>query len=117
MQLAHEKSMIQHRSSNISHPGENVAHAQPSVSHKEDGIQNSNLNMGRASVQVKILKRMIGNQQPKLLKSSQKIRLRIGLKMSRKRKLHLSPGKTRKTMKLYSGSLYVFEEMVKNIMT
>ena len=65
MQLAHEKSMIQHRSSSISHPGENVAHAQPSVSHKEDEIQNLNLNMGRASVQVKILKRMIGNQQPK----------------------------------------------------
>ena len=57
--------MIEHRSSNISHPGENVAHAQPSVSHEEDEIQNSNLNMGRARIQVKILKKMVGNQQPK----------------------------------------------------
>ena len=38
---------------------ENVVHAQP------------------ASVQVKILKRMIGNQQPKELKRSQKMRLRV----------------------------------------
>ena len=34
-----------------------------------------------------------------------------------KRKPHLSPGKTRKTMKLYSGSFYLLEKMVKNIMT
>ena len=117
VQLAREKSMIEHRSSNISHPGENVAHAQPSVSHEEDEIQNSNLNMGQASVQGKILKRMTGIQQQNELKRSQKMRLRVGLKMSRKRNPHLSPGKTRKTMKLYSGSLYLLEKMVKNIMT
>ena len=29
----------------------------------------------------------------------------------------LSPGKTRRTMKLYSGSIYLLEMMVKNIMT
>ena len=38
------------------------------------------------------------------------MRLRIGLKMSRKRKPHLSPGKTRKTMKLYSGSTSIGED-------
>ena len=65
VQLAPKKSMIEHRSSNILHPGENVACAQPSVSHEEDEIQNSIFNMGRASVQVKILKRMIGNQEHK----------------------------------------------------
>ena len=59
---------------------------------------------------------MIGNQQQKELKRSQKMRLIVGLKMSRKRKPHLSPGKTRKTMKLYSGSLYLFEKMVRNMM-
>ena len=37
------------------------------------------LNMGRASVQVKILKRITGNQQHKQLKMSQKMRLRVGL--------------------------------------
>ena len=115
VQLARKKSTIEHRSSNISHPCENVAHAQPSVSHKEDEIQI--LNMGRASVQVKILKRMIGNQEREELKRSQKMRLRVGLKMTRKKKSYLSPGKTRKTMKLCSGSLYLLEKMVKTIMT
>ena len=114
-QLARKKSTIEHRSSNISRPCENAAHAQPSVSHKEDEIQI--LNMGRASVQVKILKRMIGNQEREELKRSQKMRLRVGLKMSRKKKSYLSPGKTRKTMKLCSGSLYLLEKMVKTIMT
>ena len=32
-----------------------------------------------------------------------------------KRKPHLSPGKIRKTMKLYYGSLYLLERMVNNI--
>ena len=95
--------MIEHRSSNISHPGENVAHAQPSVSHEEDEIHFQILNMGRACIYVKSLKRMTGNQQPKELNKSQKMRLRVGLKMSRKRKPHISPWKTRKTTKLYSG--------------
>ena len=117
VQLTCEKSMIEHRSSNISHPGENVACAQPSVSHEEEEIQNSIFHMGRAIIQVKSLKRMTGNQQQKELKRSQKMRLRIGLKMSKKKKPHLSPGETRKTMKLYSGSLYLLENMVKNIMT
>ena len=117
VQLAHEKSTIEHWSSNISHPGENVACAQPSVSHEGDEIQIQILNMGCASIQVKILKRMIENQEQKELKRSQKMRIRVGLKMSRKRKPHLSPGKTRKTMKLSSGSLYLLEKMVKNIMT
>ena len=102
VQLAREKSTIEHRSSNVSHPGENVARDKPNVSHEEDEIQNSNLNMGRASVQVMILKRMIENQQPKELKRSQKMRLRVGLKMNKKKKPHLSSEKTRKTMKLSS---------------
>ena len=83
VQLGHKKSKIEHRSSNISHPGENVSCAQPSVSHEEEEIQYSNLNMSRAIVQVKILKRMIENQHPKELKRSQNMRLRVGLKKSR----------------------------------
>ena len=68
------------------------------------------LNMGQAGIQVKILKRMIGNQQPKELKKSQKMRLRVGLKMSKKKKPHFCPGKTRKTMKLYSGCIYLLDK-------
>ena len=60
--LAHEKSTIEHRSSNISHLVENVVHAQRSVSHEKDEIHIQILNLGLSSVQVKILKMMIGNQ-------------------------------------------------------
>ena len=70
--LACKKSMIEHRSSNIAHPGENVAHAQPSVSHDEDEIQNSNSEYGSNKHQVYILKRMTGNQQPKILKGARR---------------------------------------------
>ena len=47
-----------------------------SVSHKEDEIEIKILNMFLASVQVKILKRIIGNQLPKELRS-QKMMLRV----------------------------------------
>ena len=95
MQVAHEKSAIEHRSSNILHPCENVACAQPSVSHEEDKIQNSNYEYGSSKHPSESLKRMIGYHPPKELKRSQKMRLRVGLKKSRKKKPHLSPGKTR----------------------
>ena len=36
--------------------------------------------------------------------------LRVGLKMSKKKNPHLNPGKTRKTMKLYSGSISIGED-------
>ena len=75
--LAREKSTIEHRSSNVPCPVENVAHAQPSVSHEEDEIQNSNFDYVPSKHQSKILKRMIGNQQPKELERSQKMRLRV----------------------------------------
>ena len=64
--LAHEKSTLEHRSNNVPHTVENVACAQPSVSHEEDEIQNPK------SIQVKILKRMIGNQLPKELKGARR---------------------------------------------
>ena len=38
------------------------------------------------------------------------MRLRVGLKMSKKKKPHLSPVKTRKTMKLYSGSISIQQD-------
>ena len=117
MQLDREKSKIEHTSSNISHPSENVAHARPIVSHEEEEIQNSKFEYESSKRPRKLLKRKTGNKQLKELKRSQKMRLRVGLKMRRKRKPHLSPGKTRKTMKLYSENLYLFQKMVKNIMT
>ena len=84
MHLACKKTMIKHWSSHVSHPGENIACAQPSVSHEEDEIQDSNFEYGSSQRPKKILKRMIGNQQQKELKRSQKMRLRVGLKMSQK---------------------------------
>ena len=75
--LACEKSMIEHRSSNVSCPVENVACAQPSVSHEEDELQNSNFEYVPIKHPSEIMKRMIGNQQPKELKRSQKMRLRV----------------------------------------
>ena len=117
VQLARNKSTIEHRSSNISHPGENVACAQPCVSHEEDEIQNSNFEYGSNKRPIEDPEEDDRKPAAKRIKRSQKMRLRVGLKMSRKRKPHLSPGKTRKTMKLYSGSLYLLEKMVKNIMT
>ena len=75
--LAREKSTLKDGCNNAPCTGENVAHAQPNVNHEEDEIQNSNLNMCPASVQVRILKRMIGNQLPNELKRSQKMMLRV----------------------------------------
>ena len=108
--------MIEHRSSNISHPTENIGHAQPSVSHEEDKIQNSNFEYGSNKRRRDDPEDDDRKPAAKRIKRSQKMRLRVGLKMSRKRKPHLSPGKTRKTMKLYPGSLYLLVKMVKNIM-
>ena len=68
--LDREKSTIEHMSSNVPCPVENVVCAQPSVSHEEDEIQIQILIMCLSSVDVKILKRMTGNQQPKELKRS-----------------------------------------------
>ena len=116
VQLAREKSTIEHRSSNISHPGEDVAHAQPSVSHEEDEIQNLNFYYGSSTCPSEDPEEDDRKPSAKRVKKSQKMRLIVGLKMSTKRKPHLGPGKTRKTMKLYSGSIYLLEMMVKNIM-
>ena len=55
---------------------------------------------------------MIENLKKRELKRSYKLRFRVGLRMNRQRNPHLSPGKTRKTIKLYSGSIYILEKMV-----
>ena len=82
VQLAREKSHFEHRSGNNSNLGENVAHAQPSVSQEEEEIQNSNFEYApsKCPSEVKILKRMIENQEQRELKRSQKMRLRVGLR-------------------------------------
>ena len=59
--LARKKSMLKDGCNNAPRTG-------PNASHEEDETQNSNLNMCPASVQVMILKRMIGNQLPNELK-------------------------------------------------
>ena len=75
--LAREKSTLEHRSTNVPCTVENVAHAQPNVSHKEDEIQNSNFEHMHSKHPRTILKRMTGNQQPRELKWSQKMMLRV----------------------------------------
>ena len=75
--LARKKCMIEHRSSIVSHPVENVVHAQPSVSHKEDEIQISNFEYVPRKRPREDPEEDEGNQQPKELKRSQKMRLRV----------------------------------------
>ena len=77
VRLACNKSTLEHRSNNVLCTVENVVHAQPNVSHEEDRIRTEILNMCPASVHVKSLKRMIGNQLPKELKRSQKMMLSV----------------------------------------
>ena len=82
--LSREKTTIEHRSSNVSCPVENVAHAQPSVSHEENEIHNSNFDY------VSIMRPSDDPEEDdrkpaaKRIKRSQKIRLRVGLRMSQK---------------------------------
>ena len=77
MHLAHEKSTIEQRSSNVSRPVENVACAQPSLHHEEDKIQNSNFECVPSKRPSEDPEEVIGNQQLKELKRSQKMRLRV----------------------------------------
>ena len=114
--LVHEKSMIEHRSNNVPCPVENVVHAQPSVSHEEDEIQNSSFEHVPSKRPGEDPEEDDRKPAAKELKRSQKMMLRVSLRMSHKKKPHLSPGKTRRTMKLCSGSIYLLEMMVKIIM-
>ena len=82
--LAREKSMIEHRSSNISCPVENVVHAQPSISHEEDEIQNSNVEYVPIKRPSEDPEEDDRKPAAKRIKRSQKMRLRVGLKMSQK---------------------------------
>ena len=115
--LALEKSTIEYRSSNVSHPVENVACAQPSVSHEEDEILNSNFeyrSSKRPSEEpaeddrkpaAKRIRKEPEDEDQSLAHDDQKVETTF------------KPWETRKTMKLYSGSIYQLEKMVKNIMT
>ena len=113
--LSQEKSHFEHWSGNISNLGENVAHAQPSVSQEKRRLKIPNLTMSQANVQVKILKRMIENQQQRELKRSQKMRISDGLRKSRQRNPFQSHGQI-KTTKKYSESIFLLENTVKSVM-
>ena len=117
VQLAHEKSMIEHRSSNSSHQGENVACAQPSVSHEEDEIQNSNFEYGLSKRPGEDPEEDDRKPAAKRIKKEPEDEAQSWTQDEKKRKPHLCPGKTRRTMKLCSGSIYLLEKMVKSIMT
>ena len=96
LQLAREKSTIKHRSSYVSHPGQNVVCAQPSVSHEEDEIQNSNFEYGSSWPAGEEPDENDRKPAAKRIKRSQKMRLRVGLKMSKKMKPHLALGRQEK---------------------
>ena len=115
---AREKSTLKDGCNNAPRTGENVACAQPNVSHEEDEIQDSIFEHvpskrprddpeeeDRKPAAKRIKKepeddaQSVTQDEPKL------------------ETIMLSPGKTRKTMKLSSGSIYILEMMVKNIMT
>ena len=117
VQLAREKSKIEHRSSNISHPGENVAHGQPCVSHEEDEIQNSNFEYGSSKCLREDPEEDLRKPAAKRIKKEPEDETQSWDQEEQIENPHLSPWKTRKTMKLYSESLYLLETMVKNIMT
>ena len=117
MQLAHEKSMIEHRSNNVSHPVEKVAHDQPSVSHEEDEIQNSNFYYGSSKRPSEDPEEDDTKPAAKRIKKEPEDEAQSWAQDEQKVETTLSPGKTRKTMKLYSGSIYLLKKMVKNIMT
>ena len=111
--LAREKSTIEHRSSNISHPGENVALAQPSGSHKEE----SNFEYESSKRPSEDPEEDDRKPVARRIKKEPEDEAQSWAQEEQREKPHLSPGKTRKTMKLYSESLYLLEKMVKNIMT
>ena len=76
--------MIKHRSSSVSNPGETVTCAQPSVSHEEDEIQNSNFEYGSSKRPSEDPEEDDRKPAAKRIKRSEKMRLRVGLKMSKK---------------------------------
>ena len=112
----HAAGSREHRSSNISHPGENVAHAQTSVSHEEDEIQNSKFEYGSNKCPSEEPEEDDRKPAAKRIKKEPEDEAQNWAQDEQKKKPHLRPGKKRKTVKLYSGSLYLFKKMVKNIM-
>ena len=117
MQLAHEKSTIEHRSSNVSHPVENVVHAQPSVSHEEDEIQNSNIEYGSSKHLIEDPEEDDRKPAAKRIKKEPEDEPQSWAQDEQKVETTFMPWEDKKTMKLYSGSIYLLEKMVKNIMT
>ena len=93
------------------------AHAQPSVSHEEDEIQNSNFEYGSSKCPGEDPEEDDRKPAAKRIKKEPEDEAQSWAQDEQKRKPHLSPGKTRKTMKLYSGSIHLLEKMVKCIMT
>ena len=111
--LAREKTTLEHRSSNVPRKVENVACAQPSVSHEEDEIQNSSFEHvpskrpredpeedGRKPAAKRIKKEPEDDAQS-VTQDEPRVETIV---------------KPWKDMKLSSGSIYILEMMVKNIM-
>ena len=115
--LAREKSTLENRSNNVPRTVENVARAQPSVSHEEDEIQNSNFEHVPSKRPGEDPEEEDRKPAAKRIKKEPEDDAQSVTQDEPKVETIVKPWKTRRTMKLYSGSIYILEMMVKNIMT
>ena len=113
VQLACEKSKIEHRCSNTS---QTVACAQLSVSHKDEEIQNSNFEYESIKHPSEDLEEDDREPAAKRIKKEPEDKAQSWAPEDQIKNQHLSPGKIRKTMKLYSESTYLVEKTVNSIM-
>ena len=117
VQLTCEKSSIKHRSSNISCPVENVVNAQPSVSHEEDEIQNSNFEYGLSKRPSENPEKNDRKPGAKRIKKEPEDEAQSWAQVEQKVETTFKPWEDKKDYELYSGSRYLLERMVKNIIT
>ena len=115
--LDHEKSTLEHRSNNVLHRVENVVLAQPSVSHEEDKIQNFIFEHVPSKCPSEDPEEDDKKPAANRIKKEPEDDAQSVTQDEPKMETTVKPWKTRRTMKLYSASIYLFEMMVKNIMT
>ena len=108
--------MPEHRSNNVPHTVKNVAHAQPSVSHEEDEIRNSNFEHVPIKRPGEDPEENDRKPAAKRTKKEPEDDAQSVTQDEPKVETTIKCWKTRRTIKLYSGSVYLLEMMVKNIM-
>ena len=115
--LAREKSTLKDGCNNAQRTGENVARAQPNLSHEEDEIQNPNFEHVPSKRPSDDPEEDDRKPAAKRIKKEPEDDAQSVTQDEPKLETIVKPWKTRKIMKLSSGSTYILEMMVKNIMT